>query len=859
MMLEGYTKGDGTKSAWVILTYEETKGLGAGHSDAETLDIGKDVMYHSFDMFNPDYTAPGTMLNMPETDPQSDPENPTILPFILNDKGEYQYQTTIGRRGSLVVQPSARIAEAVATRAAAGMTSAIILYKDGSERQGGPSDIFFRRLTIPYGFNPAVDNPYDIRNLLCSEADTAIVTTSPSAYPPSAYPRGVCLRGAINISGTNPLTFESLDNTESHLVSTPDWHPTSWNGNCSSCHQNITDDGLKTDGLPSHGITERVLTWEQTAEDLGDEHWENKYEVAKGHRGFIDGDFVMIMYAHAPNWLATSHGHEPYNLFMRRSFDGGLTWTTTPASLGGTGTTYDQVFGVGDRVWTATRTLAAGEFEPARNVSQITTNKETVLDPRYSPTNIGTQTSVERILRPDGTYQFVSGGLYPDDVRDPSKFFAVYETGDATTVKLGGEADPLDLFASRATVYGDFWDSVDVFAQGRGQWEERWDWLENKKDVLSGEASIAGSPGGAYLWVVWNQWMEDAYGHVYESDPMFRRLWYDDAAEIIANAGLYTAPEGELVTLTGSATYTSASTVRRFTLMSDFTYTWDLDMDGIFETEGQVVTLTATGSMQGVALRVCDGAGNCDINQGWINPQVHTPRVWRVRATPEAAAVGTPVRIEARFTDPGTGDTQTVDIDWGDGTVTSAYIASSYDGRGATTASGSHSYAAAGFYTVKVTATDNDGHQGWDYLNYAVVYDRNNGNVDGSDLVYSDPTGLGTAELSFNARYAQGAVVPDGKVKLRIGSNFSFEASGHDFYVAQKSGWYFIQGSNGTLNGETGLNYLVFAVTGKPDMIRVRIWKKNGLNRLGLYDTQPGTDDHAPPITPVTKGRIRID
>ena len=39
----------------------------------------------------------------------------------------------------------------------------------------------------------------------------------------------------------------------------------------------------------------------------------------------------MVMYAWSPNWRANSVGHDKYNLYVRRSFDGGQTWTTTPA------------------------------------------------------------------------------------------------------------------------------------------------------------------------------------------------------------------------------------------------------------------------------------------------------------------------------------------------------------------------------------------------------------------------------------------------------------------------------------------------------------------------------------------------
>lgn len=314
MSLEGFNRADGSKSAWVIIAYEETKGLGAGHTEegeeeVEALDDGKDVMYHSFEFSDPEIAAPGHMLNMPETDPTSDPLNPVLKPFILNDYAEEQYQTSFSRRPSLMTQPGGKIAAMHTAGEAVGKTSAIILYKEGTLNQGGPADVFSRRFIIPPGFDPTTDNPYAVENIECALWDSAIPTTSPSAYPPSAYPNGVCLKGAPNLSGVTSLTFEALDNA---------------------------DDGE----LPSHGITDRVLTFEQTPDNLDDESWVNPWDVGKGHRGFIDGDFVFVMYAWSPNWLMTSHGHEPYNLYIRRSFDGGTTWTTTPASFGGDGATY---------------------------------------------------------------------------------------------------------------------------------------------------------------------------------------------------------------------------------------------------------------------------------------------------------------------------------------------------------------------------------------------------------------------------------------------------------------------------------------------------------------------------------------
>ena len=52
----------------------------------------------------------------------------------------------------------------------------------------------------------------------------------------------------------------------------------------------------------------------------------------------------MMMYAWSPNWKTNAVGKDQYNLYARRSFDGGVTWTTTPAALGGNGTTTCEIF-----------------------------------------------------------------------------------------------------------------------------------------------------------------------------------------------------------------------------------------------------------------------------------------------------------------------------------------------------------------------------------------------------------------------------------------------------------------------------------------------------------------------------------
>ena len=67
-----------------------------------------------------------------------------------------------------------------------------------------------------------------------------------------------------------------------------------------------------------------------------------------------------------------------------------------------------------------------------------------------------------------------------------------------------------------------------------------------------------------------------------------------------------------------------------------------------------------------------------------------------------SAVPGTVVSLSAAFTDVGVLDTHTATIDWGNAPAVAATVSSG-------TASGSHTYATAGAYDVKITVTDDDG------------------------------------------------------------------------------------------------------------------------------------------------------
>jgi len=285
---------------------------------------------------------------------------------------------------------------------------------------------------------------------------------------------------------------------------------------------------------------------------LFDQSWYNPLDVAKGHRGYIDGDFIMILYAWSPNWRLNAKGSDRYELYIRRSFDGGETWTTLPGkythakeSYSGTGTVSCETFrsletGTGDpdepHVCNA---YAAGAAEQARNVTQIKSMKTTTLDPRYTPT--------AATIVWDGVTGIQSDWLNGEDERDPSRYNIVYETGDNTTT-AEGEPEPEDLFYSRAVMFGDHYqvwaEETDLSVcypsdpHGTEVAEElvgsgfcnEFDQLDQGTPGLSAsEASLEANPGGEFMYGVWAQWQhDDATGEITESDAMARRVWWID-------------------------------------------------------------------------------------------------------------------------------------------------------------------------------------------------------------------------------------------------------------------------------------------------------------------------------------------
>jgi len=115
LFLQTYTKKDGTKSAWAIINYEETKGAGAGapdhdgegdYGDDYLAEQGKNVIYHSFDFQTPDLVSAGDIVNLPERDVDGnllylqEEEGALILDYL--DQPQLAYENS--RRARFILQ-----------------------------------------------------------------------------------------------------------------------------------------------------------------------------------------------------------------------------------------------------------------------------------------------------------------------------------------------------------------------------------------------------------------------------------------------------------------------------------------------------------------------------------------------------------------------------------------------------------------------------------------------------------------------------------------------------------------------------------------------------------------------------------
>lgn len=449
----------------------------------------------------------------------------------------------------------------------------------------------------------ATSNPYAFQNMKCEWYDglgnvyDGVILYDPDTDPNPYYPNGLCSAATINLSGRTPHDCEVTGDSDGEcpgevadeLVCNGEETTSGTFGQLCSSTVDPEDNTLldkmiswyECPGWNGTDVSNNGITGSSTVPaecyvepesvilqaNLDDRSWYNPMEISKAHRGFLDGDYVNMMYAWSPNWKLNAVGRDRYELFMRRSFDGGITWTTTPGSFtasdglaySGSGTVTCETWRDGVDSTTDSHICTAYEAgvpEQSRDVSQHKSMKITTLDPRYTPTMAGMPT--------EGSLEWaIYVPVEPTDVRNPSRSFVVFESGDNTTVAVG-EAEPLNLDYGRAEMFGDHytvWTETDTgyladpiaecypnnphgttdvdWAIGTGFCNE-FDTLEGFPTSLSEEAALGSSAWGDFLYGVWGQINVDADGNVVDSDNMFRRVWYLD--DYISETNSYTLP-----------------------------------------------------------------------------------------------------------------------------------------------------------------------------------------------------------------------------------------------------------------------------------------------------------------------------
>jgi hypothetical protein len=683
LQLQPYTRSDGTKSAWALLAYEESKGMGhslaaEAHEDTDNpvdeiigdqgqdkpikQDIGKNMIYHSFDFTQPDLVSAGHIVNLPALcgglyptycdDPktpdviETNLENPTCTctpgqpvplyfdylvdadnnpdtpdEWIPDDTKFLQYRTEIARRARFIVQSPGKMG--------ATKTLGAIIYKQGQEGQGRPADVFIRRFV-----KSGTGNPYKFENMECSTYldETFALPSCPNGAGDKtsavgyncnvwgeAYGDRLC-GGTFTVTGSNGdyLRRDHINLTSADIDLAVDAGP---------------DDETPDDPTDDRYGTNKVLLWSQHDYNLGDEsygfvdtdgtpcavigweqdpvtgQWTNlgapevcpaMYSNARSHRGFIRGDFFVVAYANSPNWAAARNGNDRYNFYVRRSFDGGQTWTTDPAGAGvyvcpeyrtdpdnpdpdGTGNlppvvfdntcgTYESVpvgevppapVGIAmtnylDPMGTTpegviSQYIGAGEFEPARNLSEIKSNKETSADPRLGTTPPtypldGTSPTLANLC-PQGECKYV------EDTYVNNMFFVAWGTAD-NAKSTGGdslktEATPLDLFYTRSENYGDNYVKIPWVIggvnsnQGYGETVWRYDFLAKGEPEEQGECQLRATSDGSKAYAIYHslipaeedpnepvtRWYPWKPEESYENDLWFRRVIFWPVAE----------------------------------------------------------------------------------------------------------------------------------------------------------------------------------------------------------------------------------------------------------------------------------------------------------------------------------------
>jgi hypothetical protein len=170
-------------------------------------------------------------------------------------------------------------------------------------------------------------------------------------------------------------------------------------------------------------------------------------------------------------------------------------------------------------------------------------------------------------------------------------------------------------------------------------------------------------------------------------------------------------------------------------------------------------------------------------------------------------------------------------------------------------ASASHTYTWAGFYTIDVTVSDDEGASATS-SSAIVVFNPAAGSISGGGWI--DGGAGGKTHVNIDVRY--GSTTPTGKFTIH-GSSAILDLTSSSFEYLVVSGTTATFRGAGTLSDGTAVTFLVSGLDGKlagtkVDLIRLKVW--NTATGQVIYDTDPGAADTAPPATVLAGGSVTV-
>jgi hypothetical protein len=283
--------------------------------------------------------------------------------------------------------------------------------------------------------------------------------------------------------------------------------------------------------------------------------------------------------------------------------------------------------------------------------------------------------------------------------------------------------------------------------------------------------------------------------------------------------------------------------------------------DNCVPTANLIITQSpAAGTVVGlgstlITITVKDGATNnasqCTTTFTVINT---APVIDNITAPSGPLALGSAASLTVDFSDHDAGQAHIVVINWGDSASDTIPLSA-----GIATTTQSHTYAAAGVYSVSVTVSDPCASVSQTY-EFIVIYDPDGGFVTGGGWIDSpagaypaDPTLVGKANFGFVAKYLHGAQVPTGQTEFQFKTgDLNFHSTDYEWLVVSGAKAQFK--GTGTINGTGTYNFRLTLTDGQVngggdvDKFRIKISGPGGVvydNRLGNPDGLNDADPQA--------------